>query len=179
MPLPNVRSHRRAPGEPCKARRSSARPRALRCYSACAKQERYALALRRVRDAPALAKPWSSGARPDETKHEAWTLNAGRSRWCAGYLAGVRCLDLESELTLDDHGRAPRTMATGLCAATVSGARRRWGRCGPYPREPMSCAITCRITRPQRGSGAEQVRVEVHAGVRWPHRHGRHLSTCA
>src|SRR3990172_8748749 len=33
-------------------------------------------------------------------------------------------------------------------------------------RRSNSCRLTCRITRPQRESGAEQVRVGVHAGVR-------------
>ena len=167
---PNVRSHRRAPGEPCKARRSRARPRALRCYSACAKQERYALALRRARDAPALAKAWSSGARPDQTKQEVLTLNAGRSCQCAGGLAGVRCLDLESEVTLENHWRAPRTMATGICTAMVSGARRRRRRCCPYPREPVSCAITFPVTgaRPTaHAHGSTSARVRVHRGVSW------------
>jgi len=163
-----VPGNRRAQPDPCKARRSRARPRALRCYSACAKQERYALALRRARDAPALAKAWSSGARPDQTKQEVLTLNAGRSCQCAGGLAGVRCLDLESEVTLENHWRAPRTMATGICTAMVSRARRRRRRCCPYPREPVSCAITFPVTGARSSASRRWLhvaRVRVDRGV--------------
>jgi hypothetical protein len=133
MPLPesadimryNVRSHRRAPGAPCKARSSRARPSALRCYSAWAQKWQLARALRGPRQATALAKHGGSGAGPGQTKRRAWTLNAAFACRLATCLYCMRGLDLGRALTLESHGPTPRTTAMGSGQAMVYGAGRR------------------------------------------------------